>query len=112
MDKPLLRTAQEFRDFFAAIPDEKWCIHKFVNEHGQCCAQGHLGMTSWGFVTPDARRLQNMFKEAFRERNFSSCCDWGVGSVNNGYTEDFQQPTPKARILAALDYIISSTPSK
>jgi hypothetical protein len=36
-----MKTVQEFYDFFAAIPANKWCRFSFTNGDSHC-AQGHL----------------------------------------------------------------------
>ena len=39
--QPITYNAQHFIDKFTAIPEEKWCIKMFTDEHGRHCAAGH-----------------------------------------------------------------------
>jgi hypothetical protein len=80
--------AQYFIDKFSTIPEEKWCTGKFEDEHGRHCALGHCGARK-SFVRTE-------------EANALSALIWPM-SINDGDADDYQQPTPKQRILAALE---------
>lgn len=76
---------------FEAIPEEEWCVGHY-NLGIQHCALGHCGASvkptaAW----PDeAHMLENLVTE------------YSVASINDGEEDDYKQPTPRQRILAAL----------
>lgn len=82
---------------FEAIPESQWCCWMLDNSNGQRCALGHCGVKLAYELTPEAKRLEKLFKP-FR---------MDVPSVNNSQSKKFPQPTPRARILAALHEIKS-----
>lgn len=88
-----LKTVDDFIEFFSGIPEEQWCCESFKNPDGRCCAAGHLGEDAFT-ETKNGSNLERLMG------------DWGtVWSINDGDHPDFQQPTPRARILAALNEI-------
>jgi hypothetical protein len=103
-------TAEYFIRKFEAIPEEKWCVNEFRAGRKKCAlghcgvrantpvkvdAVDHFGSCPWGIPAADAlHRLVG--------QHFSS----GVGHINDGEHPLFKQPTPKARILAALSDIL------
>lgn len=90
-----MNTLQEFRDFFAAIPEERWCTE--VYEAGdKCCALGHLGNSVYVPCQKDtdAKRFAILMNLHFNT---------AVARINDGDDIRFQQPTPRQRILAAID---------
>lgn len=93
MNPSELRTAEDFKRFFEGIPDEKWCTQVYIDDNGRCCAMGHLG--------PNTLRAQ-VVRDLFENILVTN-----AATVNDGDHPDFQQPTPKQRILAALDEIIA-----
>lgn len=95
-DASKLKTVADFKKFFKAIPEEQW-MTKYYNNAGQTrfCALGHLGSGNVTGVTSVGVRLQKMFRKAFGK--------FTVAKVNDHKSEAFPQPTPKARILAALN---------
>lgn len=77
---------------FEAIPDEKWNIGSLKSDDGsRACAIGHCDSQSG-----EAYKLARLFPEA---ENSHLC---GAAFINDGFHPAYQQPTPKARILAAL----------
>ena len=88
-----LQTAQDFYNFFDAIPAEKWCANLLQNNSGQRCAWGHLGryvsepevIGNWQALC----RLDNIL-------------GGNAIAINNGRNPKYQQDNPKDRILAAL----------
>ena len=79
---------------FAAIPDEDWTTRKFVNDLGQCCALGHCGSRTMpkGLYSVHSRESTSLRDILLNE----------VVEINDGRHGQYQQETPKARILAAL----------
>ena len=116
-----------FIDKFEAIPEDKWCTGDFVNRTGQMCANGHCGVRFRGMgegtidspciltsLTEESIALYDLFKNVqlhridgegaiiedlhMHQKGYAGI----VGDINNGSVQEYQQPTPKQRILAAL----------
>lgn len=81
-------TVSYFIKKFEAIPEDKWCAGYDTNSDKRC-AYGHCGGAS-----EEAVGLLRLFR--LLSINISP-----VG-VNDGFVPQYQQPTPKQRILAAL----------
>lgn len=86
-----------------------WCIGIRTDEYGNHCALGHCSPNnygSWDDETPESGALSKLF---FDNKIFYPGYDvevvHGVAAVNNGTHPKYQQPTPKQRILAALQDI-------
>lgn len=75
----------------SAIPDELWCRH-YTSNTGPSCVAGHW-MES-GRVGDELLDLCGLF--GGKSLNL-------VTRINDGYDSRYQQSTPKARILAALN---------
>ncbi len=89
-------TPQYFIYKLSAIPEELWYVGDFTNpkQPHQHCAYGHLGCSENFQENPEA----NAFDELFRSHDLLAFM------VNDGpYEGNFTQPTPKQRILAALE---------
>lgn len=82
-----MKTAREFYDFYAAIPEEKWCTGAYENLKGQCCALGHLDI--------HFKYSNNTIKALIKILRWPNL-------INEGYLKTYSQLTPKQRILAAL----------
>lgn len=88
-------TAQDFIDFFEKIPDERWRIGQYFDEGtNTCCAQGLLGTR----VEFDGVR-----RTLASSKLIATLHPWAnVVEVNDGIDLNYQQVTPKERIIAAL----------
>lgn len=105
---------QGFRAFFAGIPDSLWCVARLDGANGTHCARGH-----YGHGNDAEQRLDTLFEQlratlpesvvtlsgATRYRTDDNLSL--IGAVNNGIHPAYQQSTPRARILAALDDLIA-----
>lgn len=80
---------------FEAIPDDLWTVDVYRASSGRHCALGHCGESFTVGITDESRALENLFSDL----------NVPVSSVNDGKDSRFQQPTPKQRILAALNYL-------
>lgn len=76
---------------FETIPDRQWHVGGFDGPNNSHCAAGHCGWKANAY-NPVAVALYALFKSIKAS----------VAYVNDGLDVRFQQPTPKARILAAL----------
>ena len=76
-----------FINKFKAIPEDRWCV-RALHDNGRACALGHC------------LEVGHIFSQECSE--FIRVFGVGAPSVNNGYDQRYQQPTPKQRILAAL----------
>lgn len=82
---------------FEAIPEENWCVGVYESEDGtKHCAAGHCGEDFSNLSTPESDALAEII-----ELNFMCT----VASLNDGRIKRFGQPTPKSRILAALNEV-------
>lgn len=87
-----LETAADFREFFAAIPDEKWTIRRFDDGSGCHCAFGHLGVN---------QRDRGLTKPAMKLKMIAESLGVFVTRTNDEH--DPLRPTPRLRILSMLD---------
>lgn len=94
---------------FEAIPDEKIIELKLINGLGGRCANGWCGVNVDGGLTDESRALQQVASVlTVTEVNTSQpIIEYSVYSrkmavINNGDSNEYRQPTPKQRILAAL----------
>lgn len=92
-----------FIEMFSAIPEEKWIEHEYINSNHCACALGHCILYDretlaneliYSNSSPTAQRLRDLFRRYNCTPN----------DVNDGFDRDFQQPTPKQRVLAALEH--------
>lgn len=74
-----------FINKFEAIPEDKWCCHKLTGEGDTHCVLGHCSAD-----------------EQFALYKLCTAFEMSPVSVNDGRVARFNQPTPKARILAAM----------
>ncbi len=91
---------QYFIDKFSAIPEELWITGEFQNPDKPCqrCAYGHCGCDDMSDENEEANCLDRLFRDHGLR----------VPPVNDGEKardsgEFWKLPTPKARILAALE---------
>lgn len=82
---------QYFINKFSAIPDSLWCVGILTGINGQHCAIGHC-MNTGKFPYEDTS-LRILLDTSMDRRTVR---------INDGLDAAYQQPTPKARILAAL----------
>lgn len=90
-----MNTLLDYYKFFESIPEEKWCNYNVLNTQGQRCARGHLGtrlVAGQVIESPEAIK--------FYELTNSNHVD--ISHVNDNIHYGFNQPTPKARILAFI----------
>lgn len=78
-------TVDHFIEKFESIPDDHWGTGTYVDSDGRCCAIGFCRSS----------------REHIALRNIL-IPHGGAAAINDGHSYDYQQPTPKARILAAL----------
>jgi len=88
-------TLQDFIEFYEGIDEDKWCIKNFIDDKGCCCAEGWLGN----------RRDCYTPLTCFTLRQLGAT---GITIVNDGEDKDYQQPTPKQRVLAYLKDLVAN----
>lgn len=94
-----------FIDKFSKIPESLWTIgaNGWTGAQGKYCAGGFCGQTS-GENTEESLALTKLFLKlpCFKNREGISN-EEVIYYINDGIKkQDYPQPTPKARILAAL----------
>lgn len=77
-----------FIKFFAAIPDERWCVAQATDAEGRNCALMHTEKAGLGGL------VGRLFKE--------QGSGYRVARINDGLDPRYPQSTPKRRVLAAL----------
>ena len=89
-------TIKEIIEYLESIPEDRWCVGEYSSGSGKCCAAGHLFRKSGSlYEAADALMLTE-----FRDRR--------ITSINDGLDADYQQPTPKARVMAFFRDVESS----
>lgn len=96
---------------FEAIPEEKWCTGSWKNGES-CCANGHCGVMQSISPTNESESLKNIFSVMkvtevgtnmkIEETKHGIGYSYVAVKINDGLTKEYQQLTPKQRILAAL----------
>lgn len=98
---------------FEAIPEERWCT-TFFNLGDRSCANGHcgvMGTTMSQNSTDESRALQSVLsalfltlKTAYEKYIITTPVlhSEEAARINDGIVAEYQQKTPKQRILAAL----------
>lgn len=91
---------------FSAIPEHSW-MNGSWKDGDRCCAGGHCGMrnNNLGVETPEYKSLEDLLSQ-----NLSLTHRWQTNAIgfafvpliNDGDSNEYQQETPKQRILAAL----------
>lgn len=99
-EKELL-TIEYFIEKFEAIPEDQWCVGRFVNEAGQKSALGHCGHKLERVVYPNGYSLihrrtpeSSALEEIFNKNGMM------ITAINDGHGHI--GPTPKERVLTAL----------
>lgn len=106
-------TVDYFINKFEAIPENLWATDMLYDDDGKKCANGWCGVMDCRKPTIESAALQKVMSVLnitwFDHGNTPIDSNWDYNgysvmavSVNNGWTNEYQQPTPKQRILAAL----------
>lgn len=98
---------------FEPIPEYNWTVNTFV-DYDKCCANGHCGIYSENQTTEEAQALITVLRNTIitpknvqihfinTKRFNQGAYSFKAALINDGETKEYQQPTPKQRILAAL----------
>jgi len=78
---------------FEAIPEDRWITRDLADDAGRCCAFGHCGV----------RHVEPGPNDSEEADALAALLQHRTALINDGDTEEYQQPTPKQRILAALN---------
>jgi hypothetical protein len=91
---------------FTSIPEERWCTGVQSNGKGQCCAYGHaLGRDGSGLGNYNVLfHPEMMTKRSDTLHYLSDKINHCFAAINNGDDTQFQQSTPKKRVIAGLLY--------
>ena len=84
-------TIDYFISKFESIPEEQWLANGNYIDGNKKCAYGHCGV-DFNKPSEEADALHVLIRSRFM-----------LSSVNDGGDYSYQQQTPKARILAALN---------
>lgn len=94
MSKKVKMDVDYFINKFEAIPDELWTTNQY-HDNGKSCAMGHCGATERMQRTEESAAFEALFVRRLLN----------IPCINDGQYSQYPQPTPKARILAALSDI-------
>lgn len=97
VDSPIYDKAH-FLAKLGAIPDSEWCMGEFEDHYGRHCAGGHCGAAE---ATAESQALYQLLGFLPKTRG-SKTAMAHLPRINDGADPRYQQPTPRARILAAL----------
>lgn len=102
-------TVDYFIKKFEAIPKNQWTTAMFVNtKDGSKCAGGHCGLSPSQNCTEEAIALAKLLeplKKTLINGNpgYDDVIFDNITTINDGQAKEYSQPTPKQRILAALN---------
>lgn len=86
--------AKDFARLFRSIPDEQWTTGSYRNgDDSKRCALGHAG-ADFGSPCEASNALEDICIGAFNRH---------AAFINDSRSTDFPQPTPKLRMVAAMD---------
>lgn len=92
--------AQQTLDIIHQIPEDKWCTGKsFDMKSGQACFLGHMCEHRSGAKIYNYALVSDL-------TDMAAHLGMNVAEVNDYQTKLYNQPTPKGRIEAFLNYAI------
>lgn len=97
-------TVDYFINKFEAIPEGRWTTGVFVIGN-KCCANGFCGLTNDKRFNEEAGALADLLMplaEKCRGQYNDEKIFWVTANINDGFISEYNQSTPKRRILAAL----------
>ena len=99
-------TVSYFIGKFSSIPDYLWRTGNF-ELMGQSCAAGHCGIRESGKLNEEVNALIGMLSKLRITLGYGYVFYGNplldtVAVINDGHCMEYQQPTPKQRILTAL----------
>lgn len=99
-----------FINLIEDTPEERFCVDYLTNDEGQHCINGLCGAHPCAYTTKKTAALQKVFSVLNIHYKSGVCViDHAEGYsikaaiVNNGMCTEYQQPTIKGRLLAALN---------
>lgn len=107
---------QYFINKFEAIPEDEWVVGALIRGH-KLCANGHCGVRVYTEGTEESKAMFFIFKDMHLSSTDYGKPTWlessptsavygqysdAAANINDGYSLEYQQKTPKQRILAAL----------
>jgi len=100
-------TVDYFLNKFSSIPEELWTWGNF-ELNGQSCAAGHCGIRDANKLNAEANSLIELFSKlklspVFGVSFYGNKLYDTVAVINDGHCAEYNQETPKKRILAALN---------
>lgn len=105
-------TKEYFIAKFEAIPEELWASGSSGHEDGKKCAvllcDGVNGGSQFPGMRPEGDALHALFPHSYADE---TVCN-SITRINDGRNPRYQQPTPKARVIAALRDLPLIRPAK
>lgn len=105
-----------FINKFEAIPENKWCVRQWRSFMGQYCAQWHcmtdktityltkksIILDNGPYYKPTEKETNTILAEVKALTKIFGKSNTYIADINNGDDPEYQQDTPKKRILAKL----------
>ena len=99
-------TLKDMKSVLVEIDESQWCTEVYKDQNCKRCAAGHYAWVKTGRDWPPDRGVESTIPYGVE---FDLL---GLFEVNDGKNPMYQQPTPKARVLAFLnDEIERLTPN-
>lgn len=98
----------KIRRYLAGKPAKTWNVGNRTAEDGTHCALGHLEALTGGMIWSHDSLLDPFTRLVRPDTEYSSP-GWALAYVNNGLDPRYKQPTPRARVLQAIDDLIAGT---
>ncbi len=88
-----MKTLQEIIDYMETTKEESWCVDVVRTKDQKNCFFGHL--VNMESDPREGQFLWDIFEECI-------ATTYMIFPVNDGENKDYQQPTPKQRVIAYL----------
>lgn len=116
MDKQTaIKVIEKAIEVLGPIPANEWITGHFTNHHGVCCVIGHFTRLTSDAPTnysiencrdigiDDTRDLRKAYHYLHSSSIYSG---FDIADINNGDNSEYQQDTPKERVMQALQDIL------
>jgi len=113
MNPNKIHRLKHYREFFASIPDEQWCIDHYTVDGIAKCASGHLGTGGNNGVSDESSELNELLRplvDCAHPRPGTPVDDVIVRINDDDWDEDDEDKiyyglgkTPKERIIQAVE---------
>jgi hypothetical protein len=103
--------AQEAKSILEVIPEENWCTGNYQGDYSdQFCSIGHIRdhFKSKKLLNSPEERFEFELRLRRASSKFLKDFQGGIVTVNDGRNVEYDQPTPKQRVMALLTDMITA----